>query len=90
MLYVSLILEFLYEVDPAIRLAPGHAFAMEPPPKDLIYGFIGHGVDMVPRIWPHAECAFTSQTEVVGPTTISDSGLLDPLGLRSCSLTLQG
>ena len=56
-------------VDPAIRLAPGHAFTVEPPPNDLTYGFIGHGVDMVPQVWPHAQCVFTSQSDVVRPPT---------------------
>ena len=60
-------------VDPAIRLAPGHVFAVAPPPKDLTYGFIGHGVDMVPHVWPHAQCVFTSQTDVVVPPTQSGS-----------------
>jgi hypothetical protein len=69
-------------VDPAIRLAPGHAFTVEPPPKNPTYSFIGHGVDMVPQVWPHAQCAVSSQIEVVGPTTLSDSGLLDPSGLK--------
>ena len=45
---------------------------------------------MVPHIWPHAQCAFKSQTEVVGPTAPQDSGLQGPHGSwRPATLSIE-
>ena len=73
-----------WSIEAAIKLAPEQRFAVEPPPPCIKYCLFGHGVDLVPQVWPHAECVFACHSGVGRSKTSGDnpgSGDLGPSDL---------
>jgi hypothetical protein len=51
---------------PAINFALEHSFEVGPDVDQISYGFFGHGVNLVPLVWPNARCIFQSHMRAPG------------------------
>jgi hypothetical protein len=66
---------------PATNVALEHSFEVGPEVDQISFGLFGHGVNLVPLVWPNARCIFQSHMHIhpatgIGsdPTVLGQSG----------------